>query len=156
MYRLRVEQVRLIGSKLDDTASSEQGGDKLVPFPDPDDGLRAGSPFRILALSAGGYHGLFTAPILEEVERRGGGPLRDRFDLISGTSIGGVIALAVAAGVPMSRVVRAPDTGEAGSVPDHLQNADLASQVRNSPQKAAPLFRRNCFTATGSTPMVLR
>lgn len=65
------------------------------------------APFRILALSAGGYQGLFTALILEEVERRGGGPLRDRFDLISGTSIGGVIGLAVAAGVPMSRVVRA-------------------------------------------------
>jgi patatin-like phospholipase/acyl hydrolase len=65
------------------------------------------APFRILALSAGGYQGLFTALILEEIEARGGGPLRDRFDLISGTSIGGVIALAVAAGVPISSVVRA-------------------------------------------------
>jgi hypothetical protein len=64
-------------------------------------------PFRILALSAGGYQGLFTALILEEIEARGRGPLRDRFDLVAGTSIGGVIALAVAAGVPISSVVRA-------------------------------------------------
>lgn len=65
------------------------------------------APFRILALTAGGYQGLFTALILEEIEARGAGLLRDRFDLVAGTSIGGVIALAVAAGVPMSRVVRA-------------------------------------------------
>ncbi|MCW3782943.1 CBASS cGAMP-activated phospholipase [Defluviimonas salinarum] len=64
-------------------------------------------PFRILCLSGGGYKGLFTAIILERLERRAGGPLRDRFDIVSGTSIGGVIALAVAAGVPMRDLVHA-------------------------------------------------
>jgi len=60
--------------------------------------------FRILALSGGGYQGLFTAQVLAAIEASGPGRLRDRFDLIAGTSIGGIIALALAAGVPASRI----------------------------------------------------
>jgi patatin-like phospholipase/acyl hydrolase len=63
------------------------------------------APFRILALSGGGYQGLFTAQVLAAIEAAGPGLLRDRFDLIAGTSIGGIIALALAAGVPASRIV---------------------------------------------------
>ena len=62
-------------------------------------------PFRILSLSGGGYQGLFTAHVLSAIEAAGPGPLRDRFDLIAGTSIGGIIALALAAGVPASFIV---------------------------------------------------
>ena len=62
-------------------------------------------PFRILALSGGGYQGLFTAQVLAAIEAAGPGRLRDRFDLIAGTSIGGIIALALAAGVPAARIV---------------------------------------------------
>lgn len=57
-------------------------------------------PFQILSLSGGGYRGLFTAVILEELELRAGKPLRDCFDLIAGTSIGGILACGVAMGVP--------------------------------------------------------
>ena len=34
------------------------------------------------------------------MEQRAGGPLGARFDLIGGTSIGGVLAIAIAAGIP--------------------------------------------------------
>ncbi len=52
--------------------------------------------FQILALSGGGYRGLYTATILAELERELGGPIARHFDLIAGTSIGGILALAIA------------------------------------------------------------
>ena len=54
-------------------------------------------PYRILALSGGGYRGLFTAALLVELEANGG-PLATRFDLIAGTSIGSILAGAIALG----------------------------------------------------------
>jgi predicted acylesterase/phospholipase RssA len=58
------------------------------------------APYQILCLSGGGYRGLFTAVILEDLETRAGKPLRECFDLIAGTSIGGILACGIAAGVP--------------------------------------------------------
>lgn len=59
-----------------------------------------GRRFQILALSGGGYRGLFTARNLELMEEQYGGHVADRFDLIAGTSIGGILALALALRVP--------------------------------------------------------
>ncbi|WP_257820185.1 patatin-like phospholipase family protein [Burkholderia glumae] len=64
-------------------------------------------PFQALALTGGGYRGLFTARALQEMEDHIGEPIGRRFDLSYGTSIGGIIALAVAFEVPMQKVVRA-------------------------------------------------
>jgi len=61
---------------------------------------------RILALAGGGYLGLYTATVLAELEKRLGEPLGRRFDLIAGTSVGAIAALALAFEVPMQRVVR--------------------------------------------------
>ncbi|QBR02498.1 CBASS cGAMP-activated phospholipase [Paraburkholderia pallida] len=61
--------------------------------------------FQILALSGGGYRGLFTAKILADVEREIGEPIARRFDLIAGTSIGGILALALALEIPASTMV---------------------------------------------------
>jgi patatin-like phospholipase/acyl hydrolase len=55
-------------------------------------------PFQILALSGGGYRGLFTSSILTKLEEQAKKPLAECFDLIAGTSIGGVIALGLALG----------------------------------------------------------
>jgi predicted acylesterase/phospholipase RssA len=63
-------------------------------------------PFRVLALSGGGFLGLYTAVVLQGLEERAGEPLGRRFDLIAGTSIGGVLALALAFELPMARMVR--------------------------------------------------
>lgn len=59
--------------------------------------ITAAPPFRILSLDGGGYKGLYTACVLEKIEARRG-RLVDHFDLIAGTSVGGLIALALAAG----------------------------------------------------------
>lgn len=61
--------------------------------------------FQILALSGGGYRGLYTATILAEVEREIGGPIARHFDLIAGTSIGGILALAIASEIPAQAIV---------------------------------------------------
>lgn len=64
----------------------------------------AATPFQALALTGGGYRGLFTARALEVMERECG-PIARHFDLICGTSIGGIVALAAAFEVPMAKVV---------------------------------------------------
>ncbi len=61
--------------------------------------------FRILALSGGGYLGLYTAVVLAQLEQRLGEPLGRRFDLIAGTSVGGLLAMALAFEVPMAAIV---------------------------------------------------
>lgn len=63
-------------------------------------------PFRILSLDGGGILGAFTASFLADVERRLNCKVGDHFDLIAGTSTGGIIAAAVAAGEPASRIVK--------------------------------------------------
>ena len=62
--------------------------------------------FQILALSGGGYRGLYTAKILADLEQDIGGPIAQRFDLIAGTSIGGILALAVAMEIPAEKMVK--------------------------------------------------
>jgi len=62
------------------------------------------NPFHILALSGGGFKGLFTAVILERLEEEFGCPIAKKFDLLAGTSIGGIIALALAAEVPTKAI----------------------------------------------------
>lgn len=64
-------------------------------------------PFQALTLTGGGYRGLFTARALQEIEEHINEPIGRRFDLSYGTSIGGIIALAVAFEVPMQKVVQA-------------------------------------------------
>ena len=62
-------------------------------------------PFQALALTGGGYRGLYTAKALQTMEDSIGEPIGRRFDLLCGTSIGGIVALAAAFEVPMRKVV---------------------------------------------------
>ncbi len=62
--------------------------------------------FQVLALSGGGYRGLYTAKVLEHLEQKAGTPVGRHFDLICGTSIGGIIALALALEIPASNIVK--------------------------------------------------
>ena len=63
-----------------------------------------GKRFQVLALSGGGYRGLFSSRVLELMEEQYGGRIADRFDLIAGTSIGGILALALAARIPAANL----------------------------------------------------
>lgn len=63
-------------------------------------------PFQILSLSGGGFRGLYTARILEIFEEKLEYPIGRYIDLLAGTSIGGILALAVASEIPMKKIVR--------------------------------------------------
>ena len=54
------------------------------------------SPFRILSIDGGGIRGLIPALVLAEFERQTGRAIADCFDLIAGTSTGGILALGLA------------------------------------------------------------
>jgi patatin-like phospholipase/acyl hydrolase len=71
--------------------------------------------FQILALDGGGVKAIYTAHLLARLEADLGLRLTDHFDLVAGTSAGGIIALALGAGIPPAEIV------------DHYQS--LASTV---------------------------
>ncbi len=61
--------------------------------------------FRILSLDGGGIKGTFTASVLNELEESTGKRVVDHFDLIAGTSTGGLIALALGLGMPAKQIL---------------------------------------------------
>ncbi len=67
-----------------------------------------GLPFRILALDGGGIKGIFPAAVLAGLEREylEGRSAGDYFDLIAGTSTGGILALGLGAGMTADEVLR--------------------------------------------------
>jgi len=56
-------------------------------------------PFQILAIDGGGVRGIFAAAVLAGLEDDLGSPVGRHFDLVVGTSTGGIIALALGAGL---------------------------------------------------------
>jgi uncharacterized protein len=71
------------------------------PLPWPKD-----RPFRILSIDGGGICGILPAAFLAEVERRflDGRPITGYFDMIAGTSTGGIIALALGVGMSAAAI----------------------------------------------------
>ncbi len=61
--------------------------------------------FQILSLDGGGIAGIFTAAVLVGLERDLGRPVVDHFDLIVGTSTGGIIALGLGAGLSAEAIL---------------------------------------------------
>jgi hypothetical protein len=61
--------------------------------------------FQVLALDGGGFRGLFQAQCLAHWEEHTGKRTADCFDMISGTSTGGILALALALGIPAREIV---------------------------------------------------
>jgi uncharacterized protein len=70
----------------------------------------APEPYQILCLSGGGFRGLYTATLLEILETQAQKPLSQIFNLIAGTSIGGILALGLAAGIPAGTLRSAFET----------------------------------------------
>jgi predicted acylesterase/phospholipase RssA len=65
-----------------------------------------GKRFRILSLDGGGIKGTFTAAVLAEFERVTGKRVVEHFDLIAGTSTGGILAIGLGLGLPAAEILR--------------------------------------------------
>jgi uncharacterized protein len=61
--------------------------------------------FRILSLDGGGIKGAFTASALTVLEQQTGCSALDHFDLITGTSTGGILALGIGLGFPAEKLM---------------------------------------------------
>ena len=68
-------------------------------------------PYRVLSLDGGGMRGLYTASVLDELSNRFAGgndyqlDIGKGFDLIVGTSTGGILSCALVAGISIKRVI---------------------------------------------------
>ena len=66
----------------------------------------ARSTYKILSLDGGGIRGVFPAAFLAKIEEHVQAPIASYFDLIAGTSTGGVIAIGLGLGLPASEILR--------------------------------------------------
>ena len=64
------------------------------------------SRFQILSLDGGGLRGMFSAALLAKLEEKHGVRIADHFDLITGTSTGGLIAIGLGLGMRPRELVK--------------------------------------------------
>ena len=65
-----------------------------------------GISFRILALDGGGIKGAFTASVLATLEKSLGLPIVDHFDMVAGTSTGGILAIGLGMGLDSHQLLK--------------------------------------------------
>src|SRR5436190_10521932 len=65
---------------------------------------------RILAIDGGGIKGVFPASFLAAVEHTTGRPIGECFDLVVGTSTGGIIALGLGMGLSAMEIMQFYET----------------------------------------------
>ena len=61
---------------------------------------------KILSIDGGGIKGIFAASFLTEIEEKNQIRICDYFDLIAGTSTGGIIAAGLACGIPAKKILQ--------------------------------------------------
>lgn len=94
---------------------------------------------QMLCLSGGGYAGLFAAKLLAELERQNPKvPIGQRFDAFAGTSVGGLIALALAAGNKASKILEVMQRVGTNVFPS-LWTPDLLAMLWGPKYAVAPL-----------------
>lgn len=64
-----------------------------------------GKKIKILSIDGGGTRGLMPAAILNQIENETGKPVTEFFDVIVGSATGGIIATALAAGLPTGEIM---------------------------------------------------
>src|SRR5580700_1188231 len=85
-------------------------------------------PCRVLSLDGGGAKGFYTIGVLKEIEAMVGRPLCECFDLIFGTSTGGIIAALLALGYQVDEIHKL-----------YREHVPVIMRQRNAPAKSAAL-----------------
>jgi uncharacterized protein len=80
--------------------------DQLSRLPLVQGRVSDGISFRILALDGGGIKGAFTASVLATLEHALGVPAASQFDLVAGTSTGGILAIGLGMGLRTEDMLR--------------------------------------------------
>lgn len=101
--------------------------------------------FQILALDGGGAKGLFSADILSHLEQDLNVSVTDHFDLIAGTSTGGIIALALGAGLSPSRIVELYRELTTGVFPTHRRYSPIRLFRSSYSQRALVEILKSVF-----------
>lgn len=86
-----------------------------------DPGTRSEDRFQVLAIDGGGIRGIFAAALLAGLEEDLERPLLDSFDLVVGTSTGGIIALGLGAGISPQGILNFYVAEKGRIFPDQLR-----------------------------------
>lgn len=98
--------------------------------------------FQILALDGGGAKGLFSAHVLARLECDLGVSIRNTFDLIAGTSAGGIIALGLGAGLRPAEIVEHYEALSAAVFPSSRRRWwRMPARLRRTTYEQEPLRR---------------
>jgi uncharacterized protein len=96
---------RAIAGETDAEALADTIAGQLARLPLVHGETLGGSAFRILSLDGGGIRGTFTAAALAELEKTCGLKAADHFDLIAGTSTGGILAAGFGMGLSAAEML---------------------------------------------------
>lgn len=118
-------------------------------------------PTRILSLSGGGIRGIFQAVYLREIATQLSKPLSEYFDLVAGTSTGAIIALGVALGIDLSKIVQLFETHGGDIFPSTVRrsaNRTLSWFYRGPRYDQEPLRRilGEVFQADGTRQLQMK
>lgn len=91
---------------------------------------KKGQDFKILSIDGGGIRGIFPAEYLANIERETGKKINEYFDLVVGTSTGGIIALGIAAGIPMSEILELYLNNAKGIFDNKLARIPILSKLK--------------------------
>lgn len=104
--------------------------------------MRPPSRFKVLSLDGGGIRGISPAAYLSYVEERLELPIYRYFDLITGTSTGGLIALALACGIPAQEIETLyREKGRLIFTPRLRLPGKLLPRLTGSHYRGKPLYR---------------
>ena len=97
-----------------------------------------GKTFRILSLDGGGIRGVFPAALLARLEEHLEYPIGRYFDLIAGTSTGGIIAIGLGLGLSASEILKLYE--EQGPAIFGQEHSAIENWVRQKVRGLAHLF----------------
>jgi patatin-like phospholipase/acyl hydrolase len=109
---------------------------------EPPEAVSANSVCRILSLDGGGAKGFYTLGVLKEIEALVGRPLHENFDLIFGTSTGGIIAALLALGYNVDAIRKLYEQ----HVPTVMRNSLPAGRSNALSELAQTIFGTRTFT----------